>query len=100
VNRSALDRFMLRYAVTDLKTIDQRQYDKIDVSGYGAGEYMVINDRYVTMIDMRMPAASLDQIVDLCELFDPDKMNAATREAFDNFYLLYKMSKHYDSSIA
>jgi RES domain-containing protein len=88
--------------VTDIRMKDQRQYEQIHLNGQFGGNYadVVLKDQYVTMVELRLPKVRLEEIVELCDMLDRDKMNAATMEAFNNFYLLYKMSKHYDSSIA
>ncbi len=94
-----LKSFISNFEVTDFELVEVPMYKSFSVMNYDLNPKEVFLEReFEQRVKMTIEAKALMKVIDVLEMFAYRDTNQATKEAFDNFLLIQRMSRTYDSN--
>ena len=99
-DQKRLKSFIANFGVTDVDMVEVPMYKKFDIHSFkgNSAEYVLERDME-RRVKMTISLDGLMKVIDILEMFAYRDTNQATKEAFDNFLLIQRMSRTYDSII-
>lgn len=96
-----LKSFIVNFGVTDFELVEVPKYKSFSVMNYDINPKEVFLElEFDQRVKMTIEAKALMRVIDILEMFAYRDTNQATKEAFDNFLLIQRMSRTYDSTFA